>query len=187
MTTFRDGTGGGYLAKVTSTNRVAVTTESVTAAAVASLERASAFSIGTQGTVSITTTGADSAILYVRNDSALPLIIGAFAVSSTQTGTWTVRRNPTAGTITSSGTALTPINLNFSSGGAASATCFLGANGLTSTGGTVPLNGFTVAGFTVLDTQGAVVLENGAILTLLYNPTVSAVVTANILCAFAGG
>lgn len=187
MTTFRDGTGGGYLAKVTSGNRVAVTTENVSAVAVASLERASAFSIGTQGTVSITTTGADSAILYARNDSPLPLIVGGFVVSSTQTGTWTVRRNPTAGTITSSGTALTPINLNFSSGGAASATCFLGANGLTSTGGTVPLNGFTAAGFTVFDTQGAVVLENGAILTLLYNPTVSAVVTANILCAYVSG
>lgn len=186
MTTFRDGTGAGYLAKVTSTNRLAVTTENISGVAVASLERGSAFSIGTQGTVSITTTGADSAILYVRNDSPAPLIIGGFIVSSTQTGTWTVRRNPTAGTITTSGTALTPINLNFSSGAAAAATCFLGANGLTSTGGTIPLNGFTVAGFTVFDTQGSVILENGAILSLLYNPTVSAVVTANILCAFAG-
>lgn len=186
MTTFRDGTGGGYLAKVTNTNRVSVSAESFSGIAVASLDRASAFSVGTQGTVSITTTGADSAILYLRNDSVSPLVVGGFVVSSTQTGTWTVRRNPTGGTITTSGTALTPINLNFSSGQAASATCFLGANGLTSTGGTVPLNGFTVAGFTVFDTAGAVVLENGAILTLLYNPTVAATISANIICAYGG-
>lgn len=187
MTTIRDGTGGGYIARVSSTNRLSVTSETVSAIAVASLARSSAYVVGTQGGVALTSAAGESAVLYLLNSSETPLVVGGFAVSSNQAGTWTAYRNPIGGTITSSGTAVTPVNFNFSSGNTLNGTALKGADGLTTTGGVVLVSGYTPIGFTNLDVAGALVLGTGSVLTLTYTPDADATVTANILVAYADG
>lgn len=185
MTTIRDGTGNGSVARVNSENRLAVTTENFSNIAIASAVRSQAFSVGSgSSSLSLTAAAGESAVLYLKNNSENNLLVDSFAVSSDQAGVWTLYRNPTGGTITTSGTTITPANLNYSSGGTLDGDALLGASGLTTTGGTVMLRGRIPASFVSLDVSDAIVLGNGSILTLTFTPEADANVTAFALVAF---
>ena len=185
MTTIRDGTGNGTIARVNSENRLAVTTENFSSIAIASAVRSQAFSVGSgSSSLSLTAAAGESAVLYLKNNSENVLLIDNFAVSSDQAGVWTLYRNPTGGTITTSGTTITPANLNYSSGGTLDGDALLGASGLTTTGGDVVLRGRIPASFVSLDIKDAVALGNGSILTLTFTPEADADVTVFALVAF---
>lgn len=118
MARIEDGTGLGYVTKVTSTNRLAVE------ASVIDEERESTL-LGEAWAVSttlLTYTGVSNAALtYIRNDSARDLVIDRIRVMlgtvTGGTGDWllTQSRNPTAGTIITNASAAGVTNLNHGS------------------------------------------------------------------------
>jgi hypothetical protein len=185
MTTIRDGTGNGTVARVNSENRLAVTTENFSNIAIASAVRSQAYSVGSgSSSLSLTAAAGESTVLYVKNNSENTLLIDNFAVSGDQAGVWTLYRNPTGGTITTSGTTITPVNLNYSSGGTLDGDAILGADGLTTTGGDVVLRGRVPAAFISLDIKDAIALGNGSVFTLTFTPEADADVTVFALVAY---
>lgn len=187
MTKIRDGSGAGYQVRVSATNRLAAEAESISAFAVASAERSAAFSITTAQTVALTAAAGESAVLYAKNGSSLPLGIGAFAVGNSAAGTWRAYVNTTGGTIISSGTAVTPVNFNAASGRQFNGDAFRGADGLTQTGGTVLVLGYAATGFNTLETAGALILGVDNSVTLTFEPDSNCNVEATILSAYSNG
>lgn len=132
-TLIKDGSGGGYLAKVTAGNRL--TTESVTVKA-----ENDAIRIGdgwqiASGPVSFTS-ATQSAILYLKNSDAKALILDrAVLVLGTATGgsgDWTIQtlRNPEAsGTLVSNAVAAGVSNSNHGSSKIPDAEAFRGVEG----------------------------------------------------------
>ena len=187
MTKIRDGSGAGYQARVSATNRLATESEIFSAFAVASAERSAAFSITTGTSIALTSASGESAVLYAKNTSTQPLGIGAFAVGNSAAGVWRAYLNTDGGTIISSGTAVTPVNFNAASGRQFNGEAFRGANGLTQTGGTVLVLGYSVAGFNTLETAGALILGVDNTVTLTFEPDANCNVEATILSAYSNG
>lgn len=195
MARIDDGTGQGFAAQVTSTNRLAVSAESIPSIAIASAQRQDAFVICTAfasasglvpdgGTLAI---GVESAVLWFQNLSPFPLALGGFSAATSQAGVFKIYRQPgTAGTIVSGGTAVSPTQLNFASSkgftGLARAT---NASGQTLGGGTVVALGLANVGFTELALQGALILGQNDTCGLTFTPsTVAAQVSANAIVAY---
>jgi len=138
--TIRDGTGGGYVAKVDSSNRLhtnAVTLNEQEEA----LKIGDAYNINT-GIITLTN-DSDTPILYVKNNngSAMHIKTIAVGVGATTGGsginTITVIRNPTAGTIISGATNVDiNSNRNYASSNTLSdVLAYKGATGNTMTDG----------------------------------------------------
>ena len=138
-----DGTGTKKLAGVTSQNRLMVDAVNSSALESSSLNGL-AYNVNTDF-VTITATG-ESALLYIKNNEVdynlvidrliLNASVAAGVVAPTR-ALVTLYKNPDGGTIVSTATNV-PIksNRNFSSGQELEADCYVGANGLTATGGT---------------------------------------------------
>lgn len=135
----KDGTGNGYLAEVSSDNKLrtrAISEPSIDHAA----ELGKAYNINT-GTISSLANGT-SAILYFYNGEEESMVIDAIAVGLTDgtasdIQTVTVVRDPTGGTIVSGATAV-DMNQNRNFGSAlslADSLAYKGADTLTLTGG----------------------------------------------------
>ena len=132
-TLIKDGSGGGYLAKVTAGNRL--TTESVTVKA-----ENDAIRIGdgwqiASGPVSFTS-ATQSAILYVKNSDAKALILDravlVLGTAAGGSGDWTIQtlRNPEAsGTLVSNAVAAGVSNSNHGSSKIPDAEAFRGVEG----------------------------------------------------------
>ena len=145
----KDGTGSGYLAKVTQSNRVLVE-----AVGIFGEDEAIRFGEGWQiasGPVAFTA-ATQSAILYVRNDGEQALILDrAVLILGTATGgagDWSFRtiRNPGAtGTLVSNAVAAGVSNSNHGSNKAPNATAYRGVQGdtvdtgLAGTGALLPI------------------------------------------------
>ena len=186
MTTIRDGTGGGAIAKVNDENRLTVQAESFSNISISSIRRAGAFSVGTEeNVVSLTAAAGESGVLYFKNDSQDVVLIDSFAVSQDVAGYWSLYRNPTAGTLITGGTSITPCNLNFGSGRNLVSTAVYGSSGATVTDGKVVLKGRVPASFISLDIKDAAVLNNGDSFALTCEPDSNADVTAFVLLAVA--
>lgn len=141
-----DGTGAGFRAKVDNANRLATTAKTLTGSLIETVA-GKTFSFAS-GAITLTTAG-NSALLVVRNNEDLDLIVESIRFQAfDSTGgsggipTWTVLKNPTTGTIFSAGTAATPSNANYGSTNTVDVTMFRGAEGLTFTDGTVHANIF---------------------------------------------
>lgn len=185
MTTIRDGTGNSTFAKVTTDNKLSVKGEVASGIAAASLERQGAFSFNSR--VQITAnTGATSTLCHIQNNSTTSLVVAGIYASTTQAGLWTMYRNPTGGTILSSGTLTDAVQLNFGSAREFNGLFYVGATGLTTTGGTAVALGYTVAGFAVLPLDGAIVMPTSATLSLAFtnNSGTNASVTFSVVAAY---
>lgn len=186
MTKIRDGSGAGYYAAVTSTNRLSTVAEVQSGFAVISGETAGAFSATTGVSISVPTV-TESAVLFVENQSSAPLVLAAFAVGNADGGIWRAYFGAT-GITGGTPVTLSPSNLNLTSGRTFGGVAQRGdaAGTTTVTGGTVGYLGFTEAGFTNLVLEGALILGFGNTLALSFeNPTGAAVnVQANLLLAF---
>lgn len=165
-----DGTGKGYSAGVSDSNRLLTATINETAFEHAA-EEGDAYFIGTP-LITLTTAGA-SAVFYLENNEDRPLNIGEFffIAESTTGGSPQIFRvsfykNPTS---ISSGTATTPLNQNFGSSNNLDATVQYGAQGSTVTGGSlVAALSFPIAQFNRLDAN--LVLEKGSSVALTIQP-----------------
>lgn len=138
MSAIKDGTGAGYLAQVTSDNRLSVRSVSETVIGYETLN-GNAYNINT-GEISIS---ADSALLYFKNNEDEDFYVAFIAVgftdgSASDIQKVTVLRNPTAGTIVSGASVADMIvNRNFGSAKTLqNSLIYKGASGNTFTDGT---------------------------------------------------
>jgi hypothetical protein len=186
MTIIRDGSGSGFEARVTSSNRLSVSSSTSSSFAVVSGETQGAFSACAQQNISLTAASGESGVLYVA-PAEIPFALGAFAVGSDVSGVWRAYAAPTGGTLISSGTAVNAVNLNLGSGRVFGGTVLRGADGLTVTGGAVMFYGEVAAGFNTLDTAGALIVPPGTSVALTFVPSVNAVVQAQALIGLLEG
>lgn len=194
MARIDDGTGQGFVAGVSSTNRLLVNAESVPSIAIASATRADAYTVNTDtgtatGLVTGLVAGVESGVLYVLNTSGFPLSIGGFFASTTGVGVFKLYKDPTGGTLLSGGTIVLPQQLNVASG-----KVFIGsarranASGQTVTGGSVVALGYVTAGFQELQLAGALILGTNDAVALTFTPIgANADVSGTVVCAYLAG
>lgn len=182
-----DGRGSGRLGRVDKNQNLGVQ-----ALIVFPLEaeghQGMSYSIGTDF-INITNTATFTGFLYVINTSATHLLhVAEIRGSSTQNTQWKLIKNPTAGTLISGGTILTPGNFNFASGKEfqGSARITSAGAGLTITDGTHMTQWMNPAYSTsARDYQGAIGLYSGNSLALMVKPTAASDIGASIACWFA--
>lgn len=144
MAVIEDGKGSSRKATVDSEGRLHVhaTSEDEQHEAV---EKGTSWNINT-GSITLTS-GNKSSLLYVRNTGEDNLYIDTFiwllgnstGAVATEDCLVQVYRNPTAGTLISGGTVLTPSNRNYGSANILDATVLKGVEGSTITDGTVSI------------------------------------------------
>lgn len=138
-TTIQDGTGTKIKAKINQENRLLTQTITETEFDNSTIKGES-FNINTEF---LTITGnTETPLLYIKNNNDRDLILSAWFIGTdADSGTATrlslmrVYKNPTSGTLISSGTNITPVNRNFGSSNE--------FDGVAKKGG----DGFTVSGF----------------------------------------
>jgi len=137
----KDGSGRGYLVKVTSDNKLVTTAETVTEEQHAN-DIGDAYNINT-GIITLTD-DVETPLLYIKNNEAQDMIILAVALGmfdstggTTSNMYSTFIRNPLSGTIISSTPTDVPIksNRNYGSANTLTADCYVGATGDTMTDG----------------------------------------------------
>lgn len=175
-----DGAGSGKLAKVSTDNRLH--TFSLLEWPMESFSHTSdAYALATDF-IALTTTASYSGILYLLNTSTTHNVhIDSIRTSSTVGALWQLMRNPTAGTLISAGTALLPVNDNFSSGKVVSGTAKKGVDAQTVTDGT--LIGQWMTGVYVPQErryEGALILGTGSSLAILCKPSAAATIGSTI-------
>lgn len=172
-TTIQDGTGTKFKVKINSDNRLLSQTISESEFDY-SVGKGDAYNINTEF---LTITGnTETPLLYIKNNDNKNLVISAWFIGTdADSGTATrlnlmrIYKNPTSGTIISSGTDITPVNRNFGSSNE--------FEGIAKKGG----NGFTVSGYettsVLYQTQGTkqrnfgtvqLVLTKGSSLVVTY-------------------
>lgn len=134
----KDGKGTGNLAEVTDRNKLQ--TEAITVSEIHdAVDRGKAWNVGTS-TLTLTGDGTSHGLLYVKNTGTMPLFIDLYVIltdaSTGGSGNMLVEilENPTAGTLVSDQTALTPTNMNFGDSDTPIADIFSGGQGKTITG-----------------------------------------------------
>ena len=135
----KDGTGFGYLAKVDSTHRLE--THAITETTIANaVHRGKAWNVGT-GIISLTGNATASALMYVKNNGSLHLVIDLYVfITGASTGgsgnmKVEIMRNPTGGTLISAPSgSIDATSMNFGSSNVPNATISYGAEAKTLTG-----------------------------------------------------
>ena len=195
MSKIEDGTGQGYLAGVTSRNKLKTQAEAIPSIALASAERQDAFVIETAvasatGLITGLVAGTESGVLWLRNDSPAPLSVGGISSSNTGVGVWKLWKKTTGGTVLSAGTLVTPVQLYIpSSKGFTGVAYRANASGQTvgsSAGNEIAL-GYVTAGFNELVLQGALILGTSDTLGVTFTPIgANSDVALNVICAYLG-
>jgi hypothetical protein len=137
-TTIQDGTGTKFKVKINSDNRLLSQTISESEFD-NSVGRGVAYNINTEF---LTITGSSEVpLLYIRSTVDRDLVLNAWFIGTdADSGTATrlslmrVYKNPTSGTIISSGTDITPVNRNFGSSNEFEGTAKKGGDGFTVSG-----------------------------------------------------
>lgn len=129
----RDGKGTTYTAKVTTANQLSVAADAIPRSGKACFD--GRLHGVTTDAIALTTTGSFSGVFYLTNASEQPVFLWHLVMLATVNARWELRKNPSAGTLISAGTAVTPVNLNFASTLAYSGTLQKGANAQTVTDG----------------------------------------------------
>ena len=167
----------GSTAEVDSRNRLQTFATVETASTYAAAVSGDLFNINTE-TITLTS-GSPSSVLYMKNtDSVIWIFSRIFynaEVSTGGTGGWLaeVLANPTAGTLISGGTTITPHNLNFGSAKELTATTLKGAEGDTLTDGVVRVSTIVPSsGSRVLIGFDSVILEPGSSIGVRVTPPV---------------
>lgn len=132
--------------------------------------------------VALTTTASYTGLLYITNTSVTHNIhIERLRSSSTVGCLWQAIKNPTAGTLISGGTAVIPVNYNFSSGRTLTGTTKKGVDAQTVTDGTLMEQWQTgVYEARERNYDGAIVLGAGNSLAILCKPSAAATVAATL-------
>lgn len=123
--------------------------------------------------IALTTTASYTGILYLTNTSVTHNIhIERIRTTSTVNTLWKVLKNPTAGTLISAGTAVTPVNYNFSSGRVVTGTAKKGVDAQTVTDGTWMEQWMTgVYGVVERQYDGSIILGAGNSIAICAQPS----------------
>lgn len=171
-----DGTGSGKAAKVSADNRLH--TFSLIEYPMESFSHnGDSFVIPTEF-IALTTTASYTGILYLTNTSVTHNIhIERVRTSSTAGTLWKVLKNPTAGTLISAGTAVTPVNYNYSSGRTLTGTAKKGVDAQTITDGTW-LEQWQTGVYQAIERQydGTIIVGAGNSIAILAQPSAAATV-----------
>lgn len=180
MVLIQDGTGKGFSAAVSSSNKLRTLTTAHTEEHFHSFVDGQAYTANTTDTANTLTLadGNTYNMLYLRNDSStLFLIVQKILTSTSATGiVCLVQKNMTLGSV-SANNVHTPVNTNFSSGNAANVLCHnwdetgtVGIGGLTV--GTLVVAAILDVGSSIFDVDGALVLgQNDSVTIRLVNGT----------------
>lgn len=132
-----DGKGSGREAEVTGDFRLKTDAMSVSELHENSLNNEQVYMFSTGGFISITTTGTETGIFYLKNTSTTRnLTIHSVRTCGNQIQKVIFYKNPTGGTLLSDETAAQSTNLNFKSSNTSEATVYKGADAKTVSGGT---------------------------------------------------
>jgi hypothetical protein len=172
MSVIQDGKGTKNLAKVDGEGRLHTESVVQTFAEKVAFDGDS-YNINT-GTINLTSANT-SGTLYMKNTGSENIVITAFFYllgNTNGTGDTLVRvfRNPTTGTLISGGTAITPVNRNFGSAKALSATVLKGAEGDTVTNGTVVVESLFSGQGRQTVAVGAIILVPGNTIAFTIKP-----------------
>ena len=173
-TVIKDGTGTGNTAKVDSKNRIRSLSTIETGGTEAALD-GNLYNVNTF-TINLTSAN-QSALLYIKNTNADSWVINRVfynaGVSTGGTGDFLaeVVANPTAGTLISAGTDITPYNLNFGSSKILTATTKKGAEGSTVTDGEIRVGTIIpTSGTRVLIAFDSIIMDPGSSLAVTVTP-----------------
>jgi hypothetical protein len=170
-----DGRGKGYSARVDNHNRLYTRSVSQTDA-MAEAELGNVFQF-TTGIISLTTTGAYTALMYVKNDDPVKNVyVEIFRFGSGAAGQWKVTKNPTTGTIITAGTDMPGVNTRFDSGNAFNGISKKGSNGQTITDG--DLFAEFPGQSTFIELGGIIIVTPGTAISVSYQPSVATVASA---------
>jgi len=136
------------------------------------------------GFVSLTSTGSFNGIAYIKNTSQLNMNVHSIRTCGEMVQQWELYRNPTTGTLISSGSAKIPQNLNFSSGGVFNGTVLAGADGYTITDGNLLAHWINPVGHSTEELQGSLILGPNNTMALQCKPASSGNVCIAILVDF---
>lgn len=135
------------------------------------------------GIITLTTTTSFNGVLYFKNTNlGHMLFIERITLSSNQAAQWRTYRNPTTGTLVSSGTAFDPVNTNFSSGSKFIGTSLRGANALTITDGVQIAPVIQAAGVSTFEISGAFIVDDNNSFAIDCKPGLAADIVVNIHC-----
>lgn len=182
-----DGTGGGYKVEVDANNRLSTLSVTQDVEFEESL-KGNSYNFNT-GTINLTS-GDESAVAYIKNTGTTNLIIAKifYLIGNSTGGSGDmfidVIRNPTAGTIISSGTAQSPVNRNFGSNKTLTVTALKGAEGQTITDGSAVIQSiFSGSAQRAALTVGTLILTPGASIGVTMEPPTNNT-SMNVQCAF---
>ena len=111
--------------------------------------------------------------IYVKNNGETNIKVWFVVFSATQAGKWKLIRNPTAGTLVSAGTAITPVNLNTGSAKTLAITALKGADAQTVTNGSAGLVAYSGAGVFRPELAGSLLLSPGGSVAWTFQPAVA--------------
>jgi len=185
--TIKDGTGTGNLAKVNSDNELLVLADTVPHLASVSEGQKKAFYIRTDF-VPLTSTGIFSGIVYVKNDTTTDeaIKIQQLRTCSNVVSQWKLIRNPTTGTLISTGTASQTYNLNTGGQDLTATTIKIGADSSTVTDGDLWATWQNGVGHSTGYLEGAIIIAAGDSFALTCKPAAAGDVCSSILITMNG-
>ena len=185
MSFIEDGAGSGNKVQVDTELRIRAATHAVAAADADAIE-GDAYLLNT-GTINLTSATV-SAVWYLKNTGSTPIIVSAITVClGTSTGgsgdaLVEVLRGPTAGTLVSAGTAVAPLNRDFTSSKTLTATCLKGAEGSTATdGGAFLTASYSTVGVKEIPMREVRLPANGSIAVRITPPSTNSSQNVQVL------
>ena len=175
MTDFiQDGTGTGYRAKVTKSNRLNVSSVGATEESASSID-GNSFNVSND--IIDITSDAETALVYINNTNSEDWVVTRVyfhfggSTGGVGSGEFCVTSNATTGTLISGGASVTPVNSNLGSARLLVGDFLQGANGSTITSGSELLRtivpNFTSRNIISFD---SVIVPPGASLSLSFKP-----------------
>jgi len=154
-----DGTGSGRFAAVDTTKRLKTAAAVSSALHENSINEKQVYIFSTGGFISITSTGTETGVFYLKNTSSTKyLFINSIRTCGTQIQKVLIYKDPTGGTLISTANAAESTNLNLTSSNTSESTQYYGANALTVTGGTHIANHINHVGHSTMNLDDALVL-----------------------------
>lgn len=177
----QDGSGRGFWVGVDNKNRLkasSIITPEITEEAL----EGNSFVISS-GAIALTTTASFNGMLYVKNTNLRhTLYVERVSFQGTQIAQWRMHRNPTTGTLVTSGTSIDPVNLSFSSGTKLLGVVNKGANALTITDGVVLSTALTATTPLTFDLRGAFQVSENNSLAFDVKPSVAGDFCVEVHC-----
>lgn len=158
MFVIQDGTGTGKRVGVNDDNRLRAESIAISRQAFIAQKRSDAYLFCTNGFVSITTTGTEHGIFYIKYTGEYEFHIDSIRTCGTVGNRWLLYKNPTTGTLISGATNGNVINTNLQSNNEFEGLAYKGGDGSTITDGTVMENWINNTGHSTELFDGTIIL-----------------------------